>query len=206
MAISSAEFQRSLGAKLTDALSGRYRFFKSRRELRADAPGGHDVLILTGATKYSPHITVDFYFGRNFSAAKQVEKRIGKHQFYYHIQQYSPNRKHMNGLRYSGPYTWSVDINDPPKTLVDELAEAVQGMALPFFERFADIRSARDAIANDDPWCFGGKTFWRQLLLLDMAMDDVAHFERWATNLDALSQQQANEMIAAFKATHDSVV
>ena len=117
--------------------------------------------MVAGSTKYSPHNSVDFYFGRHFADAKRVEECLEGHQFYYHIQQFSPNRKHMVGLYYDGPYTWSVDINDPPKTLVPELAEAIEGMAVPFLKRFSDIRSARDAIAANDPWCFGGKAFWR---------------------------------------------
>ena len=202
----SREFQHRLGAALAGALGGQYRFFKSRLELRADAPDGHNVVILAGSTKYSPHITVDFYFGRNFAKAKQVEKLLRGHQSYYHIQQFSPNRTHMKGLEYSGPYTWSVDINNPPKTLVSELAGAVGGLAVPFFKRFSDIRTARDAIAADDPWCFGGKPFWRQLLLLDMAINDWEHFEDWRANLDGLAQRQASEMIALFKQTKESLV
>jgi len=112
----------------------------------------------------------------------------------------------MKGLEYSGPYTWSVDINNPPKTLVSELAGAVGGLAVPFFKRFSDIRTARDAIAADDPWCFGGKPFWRQLLLLDMAINDWEHFEDWRANLDGLAQRQASEMIALFKQTKESLV
>src|SRR5437868_11304865 len=98
--MTSPEFQRNLGANLANALGGQYRFFKSRLELRADAPDGHNVVILAGSTKYSPHISVDFYFGRHFAQAKLVEKRLGSHQFYYHIQQLSLNRKHMAGLDY----------------------------------------------------------------------------------------------------------
>lgn len=177
----------------------RYRYFRSRLELRAEGPNGDDVVILTGSTKYSPHILVDFYFGRNFTEVKRIEKRLETRRLHYHIQQFSPNRKRMTGLSYSGPYTWTVDIHDPPGGLVAELAEAVRGMAVPFFDRFADLRSARDAIAANDPWCFGGKTYWRQLLLIDMAMNDLGHFERWRGDLDEHAQSRASQMIRAFK-------
>jgi hypothetical protein len=197
--VTSREFQRDLGAAVVDVLGGAYRFLKSRLELRAAAPGGHNVVVLAGYTKYSPRISVDFYFGRNFAAAKRIGKRLAVSQFYYHIQQFSPNREHMSGLEYTGPYTWSVDICNPPSSLVAELAAAVRGIAVPFFERFVDIGAARDAIAASDPWCFGGKPCWRQLLLLDMAMNDLGHFEHWRGVLDDLSQTQASEMISAFK-------
>src|SRR3989442_3608497 len=155
MAISARQFKQSIGAELVDALNGQYKFFKSRVELRADASDGHNVIVLAGATKYSPYISVDFYFGRNFASAKQIERRLGEHQFYYHIHQYSPNRKAMKGLDYSGPYTWSVDINNPPKTLVTELAGAIQGMAVPFFLRFAGIYTSPPTHAPHDWWGFG---------------------------------------------------
>jgi len=205
MAISARQFKQSIGAELVDALNGQYKFFKSRVELRADASDGHNVIVLAGATKYSPYISVDFYFGRNFASAKQIERRLGEHQFYYHIHQYSPNRKAMKGLDYSGPYTWSVDINNPPKTLVTELAGAIQGMAVPFFERFADIQTARDALAANDRWCLGGTTFWHQLLIIDLAINDLAHFERWSETLEGFDRKQASEMIRSFKKTSESV-
>jgi hypothetical protein len=112
----------------------------------------------------------------------------------------------MQGLEYAGPYNWSVNINDPPKTLLSELTDAIRGMAVPFFERFSDIRSARDAIAADDPWCFGGRLCWRQLLLLDLAINDLEHFERWRSGLDELYQRQASEMIALFARSKESGV
>src|SRR5262245_21424485 len=112
--MTSPEFQRNLGAALVEALGQTYRFYKSRLELRADAPDGYNVLVLAGSTKYSPHISVAFYFGRNFAETKRVEKLLGGQQFYSHVQQFSPNRPHMTGLEYCGPDTWSVDINNPP--------------------------------------------------------------------------------------------
>lgn len=197
--MTAAEFQQQLGAALSDALDGRYRFTKSRSELRAECPDGHNVVVLAGSAKYSPHVSVDFYFGRNFAKARQVEKLLGGQPFLYHIQQFSPNRAHMNPLAFSGTHSWSVDINSPPQTLVLEVAAAIRGMAEPFFERFADMRVARDAIAANDRWCFGGRTFWRQLLLLDMALDDLAHFEGWRPALAATEQLEASESIQAFK-------
>ena len=200
MTSSAATFQQALGAQIAGLLGGPYKFYKSRLELRAQVPDGHNVIILSGANKYSPHISVSFYFGRNFAAAKEIEQLLGKHQFYYHIQQYSPNRNVLKGLPYTGPYTWSVDIEKPPATLPSEIVEAIHGIADPFFDRFSTMTKARDAIAADDPWCFGGRTFWSQLLLLDLALGDLQHFERWAKSLDEFNRAQAEETIAKYMA------
>ena len=206
MASSAELFQQQLGAQVAALLGGKYKFFKSRLELRAEAPDGHNVIILSGSNKWSPHISLSFYFGRNFSDAKRVEKLLGEHQFYYHIQQYSLNRESMQGLTYRGPYTWSVDITAPPDSLASEVVAAIHGIADPFFERFATIKAARDALAADDPWCFGGKPFWSQLLLLDLAMGNQPHFERWAERLDDFTRSQVDEKLSKYRAAAPNVV
>jgi hypothetical protein len=192
----AAKFQEHLGAEVAELLGSRCRFFKSRKEIRAEAPNGHNVIIISGSNKYSPLIDVAFYFGKNFAAAKEVERRLGLNQFYYHIQQYSYNRAAFQGLPFSGPCTWEVDISNPPPRLANQVVEAINGLAVPFFDRFETIRAARDAIAEDDPWCFGGRSFWRQLLRLDFAMDDLAHFQGWSTCLDDFNRKQAEAEIA----------
>jgi hypothetical protein len=191
MSSAAVAFQQDIGAQLARALGSQYRFFKSRLELRASNGDGHNVLVLAGSSKYSPFISLEFYFGRNYALAKRVEQLLGGTPFSYHIQQYSLNRNHMNDLAYSGPYTWSLDITKPSGSLIAEMMLAVHGIADPFFQRFYSIESARNAIAADDPWCFGGPAFWKQLLLLDAAMNELPHFEDWATQLDDFSQSQA---------------
>jgi hypothetical protein len=195
MSSAAVNYQNEIGAQLVRALGNNYKFLRSRHELRTPSLEGHNVLVLSGSHKYSPYISLSFYFGCNFAAVKSVEKLLGTNLCYYHIQQYSVNRNHMHGLVYAGPYTWSVDITAPMGSLVSEIASAIQGIANPFFDRFATMNSARDAIATDDPWCFGGPLFWRQLLLLDAAMDDLAHFNHWAVQLDEFNRRQAEEEI-----------
>jgi hypothetical protein len=152
------------------------------------------VVILSGSTRYSPEIDLAFYFGRNFAAARQLEALLGDHRFYYHIQQYSWNRAHMNGLSYDGPYRWAIDIGAAPASLASEVAAAIHGIGDPFFARFADIEAARDAVASDDPWCFGGAAYAHQLLLLDAALGDLAHFEAWAHRVGVVGDSVAEEL------------
>ena len=132
-------------------MGDRYRFFKSQCELRAATADGYNVIKLAGSSQFSPYIDIEFYFGRNFAAAKRLEKLLGGHQAYYHILQYSRCCRSMEGLAYTGPYTWPVDLSCPPDGLATEVAAAVHGMADPFFERFADIGAARDALALNNP-------------------------------------------------------
>ncbi len=112
-----------------------------------------------------------------------------------HIQQYSLNARSFKGLNYKEKCAWDININHPPTAIADEIAAAIHSIAEPFFSRFTTITIARDAIAENDSWCFGGKTFWRQLLLLDLALDDLEHFNHWAKRLTDSEKDQANRMI-----------
>ena len=195
MSSAAVAFQQRIGAELERAFDGEYQFFKSRLELRGADETDRNVLILAGSNKYSPYLSIEFYFGRNFEAARRVEKLLGDTPFYYHIQQYSLNQRNMKSLQYEGPYSWSLDISKPIDSLISEMKYAVEGIANPFFERFNSIESARDAVASDDSWCFGGPIFWKQLLILDAAMNEIAHFKKWATQLDEFAVKQSNEML-----------
>jgi hypothetical protein len=199
MQLTANTFLQQLGEQIASSLGAEYKFYKSRLEVRTAVPGGHNVIILGGSNQSSPRISISFYFGKNFASAKKIEKMCGSHQFYYHIQQYSIGRSYLYGSQYQGPDTWSIDITSPPVNLLTEIVEAIHGMAMPFFQRFNTIEAARDAIAADDPWCFGGPFYWRQLLLLDLAMNDISHFESWAYKLDDYNRQQAYEEIRKFR-------
>ncbi len=205
MQLTATTFLQRLGAEIAKSLAG-YKFFKSTLELRVPVPGGHNVIILSGSNKYSPHISLSFYFGKNFAEVKKIEKILGPHRFYYHIQQYSLGRQPLYAATYQGPDNWRVDITAPPPNLAAEIVAAIHGMANPFFERFNTIQAARDAIAADDPGCFGGPPYWRQLLLLDLAMNDLSHFERWSGKLGDFEREQATEEITQYRASISRVV
>jgi hypothetical protein len=200
----STEFKQALSAEITRHLGQQFKFLKSRMELRQEVSEGHHVVIISGSNKYSPHIGVDFYYGKCFSAARQIEKRLGIYSFPYHVQQYSPNFRPHGPASYAGPCTWSVDLSQPPSGLAEQLVQAIQGIACPFWDRYGTMLAARDAIALDDPGVFGGPAFWRQLLHLDMALDDLAHFEAWSSKLNKLSRKQADESIQRFLADTDA--
>ena len=176
MTSAAAKFTQSLGAEVAAQLGNGYKFLKSRAEVRAESPEAHNVIILSVAAKYSPFVSVAFYFGRNYSLVRKMEQRHALCQFPYHIQQFSMNRNAMRDVAFHGPFQWSVNIQEPLGTLPTEITKAISGLADPFFNRFASLVTARDALASDDPWCFGGRGFWRQLLHVDPALGDLAHF------------------------------
>lgn len=197
MSSDAKNYLQALGAELAGALGPGYRFFKSALELRAATDAGENLITLGGAMRHSPLVDVAFHFGCSYGAAKAIGKQLGL-QAGAHIVQYSLNRASMKGLPASGPGrgSWSVHIGTPPDAvLVAEMAAAVRGMADPFFARFAGMAAARDAVAGDDPWCLGGKMQWRNVLLLDAALGELDHFRQWATRLDRLNAQQANDLL-----------
>lgn len=187
----TAEFAKQLGADLTDILGGSFKYKRSRLELSRPVAEGHDVVILSVTGKYSPFVNVAFYFGKNYKQAKEIERSIGKYQFPYHVQQYSPFRQPLFAQTYNGPDNWDINLQSPPQDLPSELAGAIKGMALPFFNQFQSLAVARDAIASGSPDCFSGEMFWRQLLLLDASLDELDHFRSWASRLDDWTRNQA---------------
>lgn len=201
MASASQAFLQKLGDELTEMLGPGYRLLRSRRELRAEAPNGYRSVVLHAATKYSPFIGLAFYFGCVYSAVRPIEDLLGPHRAVFHVQQFSYNRPHMQGLSYSGPDSWSVDVSAPSPDLSPQVAAAIHGMADPFFARFEELQSARDAIAAGDAWCFSGQLFWRNLLLLDAALGDLHHFEAWAAGMPtAFYRDQAVAALAILRA------
>lgn len=190
---------RQLGETAAQALGPEYRFHRTTRQLRASAGEGENVIVLTGLTKYSPTISVSFYFGRNYTAAKQVERLIGRpHLAYYHAFMWSIHAHRMNGLGFDGPTEWHVDLRDPGAfDLVPEFVAAIKGVAFPFFERFRSIEAARDALAAEDSWIL--YTPSHSLLEVDAAMGDLSHFEEWCGRLPDKARAGATLELAHVK-------
>lgn len=198
MTSNSQTFLRDLGAVVAVELGPEFAFSKSKLELKRKVLEGHDVIILSGSAKHSPFLNVAFYYGKNFTAARSLEKATHAYTFPYHIQQYSPNWRSDSAKTYRGGGSWSIDINNPPPDLAQELVAAIHAIAFPFFARFSSLVVARNALATDDPYCFGGPVFWRQLLRLDAALGDLPHFQQWSQCLDEWTRSQAEAEIAKF--------
>jgi hypothetical protein len=164
--------------------------------LRREGAAGHDVIVFSATTQFSPAVTLSFYFGRFFPTANSAVRQFSWSTPYYHVHQLSENRPLMEGLAYEGPYRWNVDLRATFGTLPQEVASAIQGVAFPFFERFIDLETARAGIVSRDSWCIGAEgPFWRSLLAMDLALDDVDHFRQWGRSLDPFSRRQANDAL-----------
>jgi hypothetical protein len=86
--MSSAEKSNvQLGEALAKELGSSFKFYRSRLELRRNSIEGHDSVVLSGSHKFSPHMSVRFYFGVNFAKARLAEKEIFRdaNLAYYHI-------------------------------------------------------------------------------------------------------------------------
>ena len=172
------DYRRDLGEKLAKALGPDWRFYKTRKELRCKTKQGYNSIVLAGGSKWSPYITIAFYFGVNFDKAHEVETEIFKREpSYYHVFQFSYNRNRMARLKYKGPSTWEIDLTKK-RDILKPLKRAIEQMAYPFFARFAEIKAARDAEVKCDSWCLTHNS-WRNILTLDVALNDLNHFDKW---------------------------
>ena len=70
-----------------------------------------------------------------------------------------------------------------PMRLVPKVLHSVEVVCKPFWQRFSTVRASRDALAEDDTWCFGGSMSWLSVLAHDIALDDLAHFSQWMRRL-----------------------
>ena len=64
-------FQQHVGAQLATELGGTFKFYRSRLELRRSGAAGADVIVIAGSTKWSPLISLSFYFGRAFDQSQK---------------------------------------------------------------------------------------------------------------------------------------
>jgi hypothetical protein len=201
--VSTADnYKKKLGQEIADLFGGEFKFFKSKLELKRKRADGFDVIVLSGSNKWSPLVDVSFYFGRNFDAARKVEKVLGDHPMPYQIQQYSPNANSMLGLGYSGNGTWEVNIEEPTQNLALVLKNAIESIAFPFFEKFTTLEASQEALAQDHSWCFSPKgPFYHMLFKVDAALGDLEHFKKWSQCLDEFYVEQVSEKISKLESS-----
>lgn len=195
------EYLKQLGQEIAGLLGGEFRFYKSKLELRRKRADGFDVIVLSGSNKWSPYVSVSFYFGRNFDAARKVEKAIGSEPMPYQIQQYSLSAGSMKSLGYLGNGSWEVNVEEPPDDLAISIKNAIEEIAYPFFERFSTLKAAQRALEVDDSWCFSPKgPFYHMIFKVDAALNEIEHFKKWSKCLDEFYQEQASEDLAKLEA------
>jgi hypothetical protein len=192
----SDDYKKALGQELEKLFGGDFKFCKSKLELKRKRNNGFDIIVISGSSKWSPHINISFYFGRNFDAVRKIEKMLSSYLVPCHIQQYSLNGCKLKSLEYKGEGTWVVNIEDPPKDMALTLKHTIESIAFPFFDRFSSLEAAQEALANDDSWCFSPKgPLYHSLLLVDDALNYLHHFKEWSKCLENCYLQKANEDI-----------
>lgn len=185
----ASQFCARLGADVAANFSGEVTYRKSAQRLTWTTSFGSHSIAISGSNKWSPMISVAFYFGNRYEEASSIERLLGKRGSELrpsHIHNYSHNACHMDGLTFDCATSWSVDIQSPPSSLANEIADAIRQIAFPFWHRYPTMRSAREGMLSGDTWCFqAGGPIWLDLLYLDAALGELDHYEAWVGTLDA---------------------
>jgi hypothetical protein len=199
----AAEYVSALGIAVADQFGGGVKFSKVGQRLVWPTAFGASFVSLSGSNKWSPLISVSFYFGNRYEDATRVEKRIGvskSRQRAGHILQYSSNAHLMKGLTFSSDCTFEINIQSPPVDIASVLADAIRQIAVPFWNRYPTVRSARDALLSRDEWCFkAGGPSWHDLLYLDAALGELEHYEAWLGQLESFYVPYASAELAKVK-------
>ena len=181
-------FLIEFGEELASELGGDFRLHKTHLELKRPCGEAYDVIAFHGSNKYSPRVHLDFLVGKYYREVDVVRKAMGEGRFPCHVTQRGESTR-------GG---WSVDIEDPPPGLVEEVANCLRQSTETFFRSFASMRHARDALANGSKLCAGGSMAWRQVLMLDLALNELDHFQGWRRVLDDRAQWQADLAIRLY--------
>jgi len=171
------EFRRQLGKELERRHAGEYRFLVSRETLVRKQPDGDDAVYLDVTSTCSPFVSLYLLFGRRFDAATKAERWAGKSASYYQVIHYSVNEQMFRRIGWDAPRKWRLDLREVPNGLVDEVETLIRNFGDPWFDRFRDLRVARDAIIDSGTdWCLSGDP--HAVLALDAALGDVDDMRR----------------------------
>jgi len=199
----ASDYVANLGAEVAGTFGAEVTYLRARRLLVWQTSFVGSFVSLDGSNKWSPLISVSFYFGNRYEEATRIEKLIGqskRQQRAGHIIQYSLNAHLMKGLTFSSDCTFKINIQTPPADIASAIADAIRQIAVPFWERYPTVRSARDALLSRDEWCFkAGGPFWHDLLYLDAALGDLEHYESWLSQLESFYVPYASAELAKVK-------
>jgi hypothetical protein len=201
MAVSRAQSYRgSLVASLAEELGWSYE--QKRHVIKREVSDGFETVALAGSNKWSPLISVNFYFGKSFNAVTALEKKLNLDRMSMHVCHYSLNFQRPDAAT-SELCTWRVDLDNPPQRLVTEIASAIRHLLPPFVAKYQTIDVARAALANDDPGVLlNGDTGWPIILRMDLALNQEQRFREWARRLDAVNLRSAEEVLSRYASNH----
>jgi hypothetical protein len=195
------EFEFSLAGEVASQFRDDPGFEFKKLSLFWRTKQGLNVVSFANTNKWSPFVSVAFYYGCRFDSAYEISKSLTKYPSGMHICNFSVNRSLLQNLPYSGPHRWEIDIRSAPPSLAVEVANAIRGIAYPFFERFTDLRVSRDAMESNDNWCFGAVPLgWHSMLCMDAALGEFEHYEKWIATLPEFYRVQAEAELSKFRA------
>lgn len=75
-------------------------------------------------------------------------------------------------------FFWRCHRDEPPQKIARRLRHFIRGVLRPFFSRFDSLVAVRQSHELDDNWLFSSGDA-KEILLLDFALNDVAHFHKY---------------------------
>jgi hypothetical protein len=199
----ASAYVSTIGMAIAGQFGESVKFSKTDNRLVWPTAFGSSFVSLSGSNKWSPLISISFYFGNRYEAATTIEKRAGiskRQQSAGHIIQCSLNANQMKGLIFNCNHTFEINIQSPAPDIASSIADAIRQIAFPFWDRYPTARSARDALLTVDGWSVkAGGPFWRDLLYLDAALGELEHYEAWLSQLDPFYVPYAAAELAKIK-------
>lgn len=190
----------SLRDELARATANEFMPISERAALRRRRERGYDILILGMA----PHdfdkseYLFSVSFGRSFDVVDDVRVRMQVDGTIAQIQQFAELLLGLPGVPEDAPAAWIETLSAHPRTLAAEMLEALAPVGEPFFARYTDAKSARDALVAEDPWCIGGSVKWANVLVLDLALGDLDRFRTWSRDFSLPIKQQVEGLVEIY--------
>lgn len=195
----------NLCAQLQPLLGDDFKYYKSKQLFSRENGEGEDVVQVSVTCDAYPQGCVYFYFGRRFHKIKKLEKQNGYRATQYHIHQHSNSIKNMHGLTYDGSGFWHLNLEDTTLPFLNDFHDTIVLAAYPFFKRFRELESAREALLTEDSWCFPAfKTSFHQLVKFDICTGNVDNIQNWQNKLDDAKKQIVHSMVNMHKSKQDN--
>lgn len=144
---------------------------------------------------------MNLYFGVVFKSFTEVDRVAGTdpppHIGVRTFHMSSMNMRQMKGLPYIERFPLNLRVIDettdeglwhcqafeppyaeyPPSRIAQRMIGFLGGVVFPFFERFSSLHAVRESLVLDDGWLMsGGDTCHEEVLLIDIALNNKAHF------------------------------
>jgi hypothetical protein len=187
---------RTLAQEVASTLGSGWELLPGATGLRRKRAEGNDVALLIGSADDEGGASVALHVGRSFDAAREVERRWQAEGPICDIQQIGARLVPV--LETQTLAAWIFQLPAQADLAANSVAESIRALGEPFYVRFTEMPVARDAIAGGDRWCVGGPLKWAIVLKLDLALDDLHHFQEWSKGLPTATREQAEFLVQSY--------